>query len=266
LRNENWEVQTASAGPSTLLGALNLRRESVTVEINRLAGARLGWTAGVEISHRDYRSIFPGTVLTGPLLSQGNQVKQTALLSYELWRWPEHRLKVSGRVSSQAARIWSQPGQAFEKLQALLETHWFPRSGGDDYETLWRIRGGKTFGQVPFDELFMLGVERDNDLWLRGHLGDRHGHKGSAPLGSNYFLSNWETDKNVYSNGLITIKLGPLLDTGKIIQPSSLLGSHKWLFDAGAQAKLRVLGVGVVLSYGKDLRSGNNAFFATVAH
>jgi hypothetical protein len=266
LRNENWDVQTSSAGPGTLLGALNLRRESVAAEISRLAGARLGWTAGVEVSHRDYRSIFPGTVLTGPLLSQGHQVKQTVQLSCELWRWPEQRLKISGSVNSQAGRIWSQPGQSFEKLQASLEAHWLPRSRGDDYETLWRLRGGKTFGQIPFDELFMLGVERDNDLWMRGHLGDRHGRKGSAPLGSDYFISNWEMDKSVYSNGLITIKLGPLFDTGKIAGPSSLLGSHKWLFDIGAQTKLRVLGVGVVLSYGKDLRSGNNTFFATVAH
>ena len=27
---------------------------------------------------------------------------------------------------------------------------------------------GKTSGQIPFDELFILGLERDNDLWLRG--------------------------------------------------------------------------------------------------
>jgi hypothetical protein len=29
----------------------------------------------------------------------------------------------------------------------------------------------------------------------------------------------------------------------------------------GAQAKLRVLGVGVTFIYGKDLRTGNNAFY-----
>ena len=128
----------------------------------------------------------------------------------------------------------------------------------------WRIRGGKTFGQTPFDELFMLGLERDNDLPMRAHIGTRHGQKGSAPLGRDYFLSNWETDKNVYSNGLLTVKVGPLLDMGKINDPSSGLGSQKWLFDTGAQTKMRVLGVSVALVYGKDLRTGNNAFYATV--
>ncbi len=66
--------------------------------------------------------------------------------------------------------------------------HWLPTARGDDYETLVRVRAGKTFGDLPFDELFMLGLERDNDLWLRGHIGTRDGRKGSAPLGKDYFL------------------------------------------------------------------------------
>ena len=71
-----------------------------------------------------------------------------------------------------------------------------------------------------------------------------------------------------YSGGYVTVKLGPFLDVGKITDSSSVaasnLGSQKWLFDTGAQAKLKVLGVGVILLYGKDLRTGNNAFYATV--
>ena len=34
----------------------------------------------------------------------------------------------------------------------------------------------------------MLGLERDNDLWMRSHLGARNGLKGSAPLGRRYYL------------------------------------------------------------------------------
>jgi len=110
----------------------------------------------------------------------------------------------------------------------------------------------------------MLGLERDNDLWMRGHIGTRDGRKGSAPLGRNYFLSNWEADKNVYGNGLLTLKLGPFVDTGKITGTNPALGSHQWLLDVGGQAKLRVFGVGVIFSYGKDLRSGNNAYYVTM--
>jgi tetratricopeptide (TPR) repeat protein len=263
-RNENWTVQTSFTGPSTLLGALNQRRESFGAEISRLMGARWGWSTGLEISHRDFRNVLAGVALTPQLLAMGYQLKQTAQLNYELWRLPERRLTISSGASSQAGRLWSQPGQSFEILQGRLEVRWFPRSRGDDYETQWRIRGGKTFGQTPFDELFMLGLERDNDLPMRAHIGTRYGQKGSAPMGRDYFLSNWESDKNVYSNGLLTVKVGPLLDTGKITDPSSGLGSQKWLFDTGAQTKMRVLGVGVAIVYGKDLRTGNNAFYATV--
>jgi hypothetical protein len=134
---------------------------------------------------------------------------------------------------------------------------------GDDYAMQGQIRSGKTFGIVPFDELFMLGMERDNDLWMRGHVGTRDGIKGSAPLGRNYFLSNWEIDKRIYHNGYFSFTLSPFLDSGKITDSLPGLGSERWLWDIGVQAKFRLMGVGVTLIYGKDLRSGHNAFYAT---
>lgn len=264
LRNENWTIQTAFTGPSIFLGALNLRREAIGGELTRLVGARWNWTIGAEFSHRDYRNVIPGVALTPQLLARGYQIKQTAQLNYELWRSPERRLSVTSTVDSQAGRIWSTPAQSFEKLGVSLESRWFPRPLGDDLESHVRFRAAKTFGEIPFDELFMLGVESDNTLWMRAHKGDRDGEKGASPLGRNYFLSNWETDKNIFANGYLTVRLGPLLDVGKSWDTSPALGSHKWLFDAGAEAKLRILGVGVVFSYGKDLRSGHNAFFADV--
>jgi hypothetical protein len=264
LRNENWTVQTSFTGPSAFLGATNLRRESASAEISRFVGARWSWSTGLEISHRDFRNVVPGTALTPELLAQGYQIKQKTQFTYELWRSPERRLTISSGASSQAGRIWSQPGQSFEKLQGNLRLHWYPRARNDNYEMQWQGRAGKTFGQIPFDELIMLGVERDNDLPLRAHLGTRHGEKGSAPLGHNYFLSNWESSRKAYSNGFLTVKLGPFLDTGKILDASSNLGPQKWFFDTGAQAKIRVLGVDVVLLYGKDLRTGNNAFYTDV--
>src|SRR5258708_33068932 len=96
------------------------------------------------------------------------------------------------------------------------------------YEIRQRFRAGKTFGTVPFDELFMLGLERDNDLPLRAHIGTHDGRKGSAPLGRDYFLSTGEAAKNVYRNGVLTVKLRHFLDRGKITDPSPSLGSHRW--------------------------------------
>jgi hypothetical protein len=263
-RNENWEIVPSFTGPAQLLGALNLRREEFSAEIKRLIGWRWRWSLGAEISHRDYRNVFAGSALTPELLAPGYQVKQIAQLGYELWRSPEHRVAIAGSAGSDLGRLWSEPPESFARILGSFETHWLPKPRGDDFETLWRVRAGRTFGQIPFDELLMLGLERDNDLWLRGHVGTRDGRKGSAPLGRDYFLSNWETDKNICSNGFINLKLGPFVDTGKITDSTAVLGSRKWLWDAGAQAKVRVLGVGVTVSYGKDLRSGNNAFYATL--
>ncbi len=263
LRGENWDLRNSFQGPAPVLGSFNLRREAVAADFAALESGRWRWSAGAEVSHRDFRDVIPGT-LTPNLLAKGYQLKQITQVDAALWRLPERRLTLEGGASSQAGRIWSQPSHSFEKLQGSLRLHWFLQSQGDDYEIQQRVRAGKTFGDVPFDELFILGLERDNDLEMRGHIGTRDGRKGSAPLGQNYFLSNWEADKNVYRNGIFTVKLGPFLDIGKITDASSGLGSQKWLWDLGAQAKVRVFGVGFAFSYGKDLRSGNNAFYVTV--
>jgi hypothetical protein len=157
----------------------------------------------------------------------------------------------------------------FGKLQGSVLAHWFPLAQGDMYEVAERVRTGRTFGSAPFDELFMLGMERDTDLSLRGQLGTRDREKGSSPLGSNYFLSNTDFYRRIYGNGLFSIKAGPLADIAKAGAPSSGLASGlatgQWIFDVGVAAKLTVLGTSVVLTYGRDLRSGSNAFFGTIA-
>lgn len=263
LRNENWVLRSAgqiSAAPA----GLNLRREEVGFRLNSYASGRSEWSLGAEFSHRDFRSVLVGTAFSPALLAEGPQLKQLAELRTTLWRMPERRFTGEAKISSQAARLWSQPAETSEKLQAALKWHWFPRARGDDYEMQQQVREGKTFGNVPFDELFMLGLERDNDLPLRAHIGTQDGRKGSAPLGRNYFLGNWETDKNLYENGIVRLTLGPFLDTGKIWDPLASFGSHRWLTDTGAQIKLRVFGTGVAFSYGKDLRSGNNAYYVTM--
>jgi tetratricopeptide (TPR) repeat protein len=274
LRGENWNIQTSFKGPTTLLGSFNMRREALGFNFASFESGRWQWMAGAEVSHRDFRSIIPGPALTPDLLAKGHQLKQLTQLDVSLWHVPEHRLTFDGTLSSQAGRIWSAPGHSFEKLQGALRTHWFPQASGDDWEMHHQLRAGKTFGDLPFDELFTLGMYRDNELWMRmyrdnelwmhGHIATRDGRKGSGPLGRNYFLSNWALDKRVYQRHVVDLKLGPLLDIGKATDPVAGLGSHKWLWDTGAQAKVRVFGMGVVFSYGKDLRSGNNAFYVSM--
>jgi len=261
LRNENWDIRESFTGPSPSLGALNLRREAGTLSVASLNNGRWGWHAGVEFSHRDYRSVLTGTGVVSSLLLSGSQLKQFGDAWRVLWRVPESRFTLTTQASYQVGRLWSSPAHTFGKAQGAARAQWFPQARGDDYAMLSEVRAGGIAGRLPFDELFQLGMERDNDLWMRAHVGTRDGRKGSAPLGSEFFLSNQEIDKNVWSNGLVAVKLSPFLDTGKIT--GAALSNGRWLWDTGVQAKLRVLGVGLTFVYGKDLRTGNNAYYFT---
>ena len=264
LRSENWSIVNSFSGPAPRLGGLNLRRQALQFCLASYASGQLRWSAGAEVSHRDFRSIVPGKALTPELLRKGYQLQQQSQLVATLYRLPERRFNVEGTASSQAGRLWSQRETSFEKLQGSVEWHWFPHPEGDDYETQQHFHAGQTFGSEAFDELFVLGLERDNNLPMRAHIGTRDGRKGSAPLGREYFLENWETDKKVYGNGVVAVKVGPFLDSGTITDSLPALGSHEWLWDVGAQAKLSIFGSGVVFSYGKDLRTGNNAFYVSL--
>jgi hypothetical protein len=180
-------------------------------------------------------------------------------------RVPERRFRLDTVAELRAGREFANGLGPFGTLRGSLIAHWLPQAQGDDYEMQTRFRAGGTLGKVTVDELFQLGIERDNDLWLRGHAGTIDGRKGAAPLGRRYFLVNWEIDKNVYRNGFLTVKLGPFLDSGAVADSSGLVGSREWLWDAGALCKVRLLGsLTVVLSYGRDLRGARNTFYGSV--
>jgi hypothetical protein len=172
---------------------------------------------------------------------------------------------LNAAASSQLVRLWSSPALLSEKLQGGMALRWLPQPEDDKYEFTQRVRGGGILGTAPLDELWMIGVERDNDLWLRGHIGTRDGRKGSSPIADRYFLSNTDLYRSVWGNGLIGVKAGPFLDVARAAAPTGGLAPQQWLFDAGAEVKLTVLGTGVVLTYGRDLQTGNNAFYGSVA-
>ena len=201
----------------------------------------------------------------GPFLSNGVGIEYQARLNYKLFDLAERRLTAETNASGQLGRLFVRSAAPFAKLEGSLGIHWLPQPRGDDYELTSQFRAGKTLGPVPFDELFILGLERDNDLWLGAHIGTSHGRKGSAPLGRDYLLSNWEMDKRLYDGGHLELKLGPFLDNGEIYDESGAFGSHQWLWDSGGRLKIRILGsVAVTVSYGKDLRTGRTAFYCLV--
>ena len=264
LRDENWAVRDGFAGVAPVLASLNLRREAGGVAVRWDRSDRLQWRVGGEVSARDYRSVQAGSVLTPELLASGTELKQTAEARGALLRAPERRFVLTGAGREETVRVWSTPRRSYARLRGELAARWMPQAEGDDYAVEDHLRAGRTFGAVPFDELWMLGLERDNDLPLRAHIGTRDGRKGAAPLGRNYLANTWELDKNVWGNGLMAVAAGPFADGGAMADDNPALGSHKWLADVGGQVKLRVFSTRVAFSYGKDLRTGSNAFYVTL--
>lgn len=265
-RNENWNLTNTFFGAGTALSDLNLRRVAGGAEFRSVVNGMWTWSTGIEIASRAFRNLDGHT--TEP---EGTFFTDTTSFAYwlradrSLLRIPESRFTLEGSAQARVGRAFAQNLGAFASGRVSLDARWLPRPRGDDYETRVRLHAGGTLGRVPLDELFQLGIERDNDLWLRGHAGTSGGRKGAVPLGRRYFLANWEMDKNVYANGIFTVKLGPFLDTGAIADSSGLFGSREWLWDTGAQCKVRVLGsLTIVLSYGRDLRGGRNVFYGNV--
>jgi hypothetical protein len=224
------------------------------------------WDAGAEYSYRKFRNPLGIPAQAAPLFTNGSAIAVRSSVQRFLIRFPEDRFTLDSSATGEIGTFFGGSLNRYARIQGSLQAHWLPESRGNDFETQFGLRAGRTFGNVPFDELFMLGFDRDNDLWMRGHPGLRDGEKGNAPLGRNYILANAETDKIVYRGTFFTVKAGPFLDSGDIYDPSGYFGSSRWLWDTGVQAKIRVLGsFEFVLGYGKDLRSGQNSFFTTVS-
>ena len=246
-RAETWNLGGAED--------FRLRKAEAGAELRWLAGDRLAWGSTLAVSTRHFHN--------EPGFAAGFSAKYRAAIDYKLLRVPEKRLTGNLSGMSELGRLFNGAGGLFSRSQASFDVHWFPRARGDDYETMARVSAGGSSGRTPFDELFILGLERDNDLPLRGHIGARDGKKGSAPMGRNYFLTNFELLKRVYRGSWFTLDAGPALDMGRVWDGLPGPGADRFLIDAGAELRFRVLGnFAVVLSYGRDLRGGKGVFYS----
>lgn len=264
-RNENWNLSGTFRGASAPLSDLNLEKIEAGTELRSVESGRWSWDAGLSYAYRRFRNVTGIAPAGAPFFTSGGTLEYRADVNSELLYLPEERITVDSSVSGSFGRNFARGLGPFGSSEGSVTMQWFPRARGDDYETTLRLRGGGIFGQATLDQLYQLGVEHENDLWLRGIAGTRGGRKGSAPLGREFLLWNWETDKAVYRNGLVAIQFGPLFDVGRIADSSGLIGSGGWLWDPGAALKLRVLGsVGVIISYARDMPTHSHALYATL--
>jgi tetratricopeptide (TPR) repeat protein len=264
-RNENWNLTDTFSGSALPVTDLNLRRLEGGTELRFVANGNWNWRAGAGVIARKFQNVstsLPGDV--APFFTNSTSMEAWLGSERSLWRLPERRFTVSGSLETRFGRGFKESLGPFGSIGGSVRADWLPHAKGEDDSIHVNVRSANLFGTVPLDQLFELGLDRDSTLWLRGHGATTDGRKGRAPLGRRYVLINSAYEKLIYDGGFFRLLAGPFLDTGKITDDSAAFGDPRWLVDAGAQVKLRVLGsVSIVLSYGRDLRNGRGAFFGT---
>lgn len=266
-RDENWNLSQSFHATNIAISDLNLRSFAGRANLHVIEGGRWGLEVGGEVSARDFRNVPRGLPRGAAAFFTSAKTTEAWLGAYRsLIRVPERRLTVDISGEARAGRNYGTGLGAFGGMRGEVKTQWFPKARGDDYEFVTKMRAGGIFGEVTLDQLYQLGAERDNELWIRGHGGTLGGRKGRAPLGRRFALINSDFLKTVYGGALFRVQLGPFLDTGSIADASGLFGSQKWLVDSGIQTRIRVLSsVSVTLSYGRDLRNGRGLFYGNAA-
>jgi hypothetical protein len=250
-RDERWNVTR------TPLSDVRLRRVEAGADLSIAVTRRLEWTTGARLG----RAVFDRGDAS-PLFADYWSIRARNQLDYELWRSPARSLRVDTRAWVETGSFLRATRSRFLSGTAGVHAVWAPF----DREASGIIRAagsaGRFFGDVPLDQLFVLGMERDNDLWLRGHVATFEGRKGHAPMGHAYTLWQLGLERAVFHLPLVDVSAGPFFDTGRI---SGSLGSRGWLRDTGIQATVAAAGkLRWVLVYGRDLRGGRGVFYTAV--
>ncbi len=262
-RRETWDFR-AGAIPWPTPDNFRLHTDKGGAELRWLVRDRWDWKSALEFAHRSFQG-FPADLPEAEVLfSRGNSFKYSGSLAGLLYSNVPGRLSLRGAVGQELARHWGTKDLLFGRTQADLHLSWLPQVEGDDYAVHVRLRAGAIEGAAPFDELFILGVERDSDLWLRAHAGTHRGKKGSGPLGKSFWLANSEIDKRVYRFSMGEIRLAPFMDSGKFFDSLPALHSPETYWDGGLILRLRSsLGFGLSVIYGRDLQTGHDSFYIT---
>ncbi len=262
-RDEWWNLQGTYRAAQIQLTNVGLRRIEAGGYAEIGLTSRLQWTTGVSAAYRQFRNADQSSYfLNGWTAELRNR------LDYLLFDWPDRRVNVTGWAALSTGRVFTSLPSRLITVQGGLHVTWYPQSVGDRYAVAVSAQSGASYGNLPLDELFTLGMERDNpfEFWLRGVTADRNGRKGAAPMGTEYGLAQAGVDRKLFELPFVRLKAGPFFDSGKITAPSGLFGSLGWLYATGLQAKLRsVGGVEFRFVYGWDLNKGRGVFYSAVS-
>ena len=244
-RRETWNTGDAT---DFRLNLLELRASLGSIE-----SGRFRWQSGLAATRRQFGD--------APGLEGGWTLGYLGKIQRVFLDQPERRFRILGNGLVEVGTWFAEEPNTYSRLRADLILEWTPQPDDSRYLMRWRMSSGKIFGQVPFDELFMLGMGVDSDLWLRGHSATWHGRKGNALLGRSYVLQNLELDRRLLRRSFFTVSAGPFFDLGRVPDPLGRDRTQLWQLDVGLQAKVGFFGIAqVIVSYGRDLRGGGGLF------
>ncbi|MCI0612095.1 hypothetical protein L0244_03815 [bacterium] len=246
-RNEEWELSNQDN--------FELTRSEFEAELQSRPAGAWGWSNGIAISKQEFTNSS-----ASPLFNDGWVTHYRIGSEFDWLRFLEHRFTVKSSFNGSISKSFGHTSSLFGLLTTETEALWHPQSKGEDYVSRFRIGLGKAFGQVPFDELFILGVKSDTKLLMRAH---KEGNKrGNNPMGTEYLLVNYDIDKIVYSNSFFEWKVSPFIDIGKINDRNGMFAPQRWLIDSGIQSKFGIIkSMNLVVTYGRNLRNGSDTFF-----
>jgi hypothetical protein len=256
LRNENWQLSWSGPSPENI----DVKSASLNGEIEFDLGGGKQWTPSFHLSRHTFRH-----GLSQPLFANSTVWEVRNRFDFPRWRYPERRLHIDSSVTMRSGRVFSRSSSRLLGAEFASDLRWLPQSRGDTYTVGARLRAGAFTGRLPIDQLYMTAMERDNDLWIRGHAGTRHGRKGSAPVGSRFAMAQLEIARQVFRIPFLRVDAGPFLDVANV-GGKAALGSRGWLYDTGVEAAITALGrFRFTVVYGRDLRRGDNVFYTALS-
>jgi tetratricopeptide (TPR) repeat protein len=259
-RREQWDLSETWRGQGRAPDRLPFRRLAAEAGFAAVVSSRMTVRTGAGLSWRGFSGAS-----AAPAFVSGFAPSMRLGADLDLLRLPERRLTLQGSSELEAGRLLAGESSPYVRIQSEAALRWYPQARGDDYAVSASLHAGAIGGDAPFDALFQLGIERDNPLWFRGAAGTARGRKGAAPLGRRYLLFNWEADKHIARGSFWSLTAGPLFDAGAIADPRGVFGSGHWLAATGLQAKVKIpAGSALVFTWGKDLQTGRNTFYASL--
>jgi hypothetical protein len=256
VRDENWDLRHP-APPAAI--PFKLQTAEAGGDLAFTLTNRLDWSTGLRVTARRFRHAPAGEPFRG-----GWAAEQRNFLDFTLWRQPERRLRADSFAGLRTGRLFTGTPRRYAVIEAGLDASWIS-SHEETYSAQARIRTARTFGALPFDQYFMLGMERDNDFWFRGAAGARGGRKGAAPLGTGFDLLQLDAKRTLFRLPLLRLSAGPFYDAGRAAVPLPGAPPSGWMHAGGLEAELKTgSGIRWTLVWGRDLRGGRGVFYTGV--